>query len=62
MWMLLHGFTGGPPSWSSVVERAALDTEPSMPDLAGHGPSWQEYRVERFEDEVDRLRSQRVIG
>ncbi len=50
MWVLLHGFTGAPASWDTVVRVGRLETPPMRPWLAGHGP-----RVEgstSFADEV----------
>lgn len=55
MWMLLHGFTGGPRSWSRVVACAGLDQPPAIPTLAGHGRDWQGRGTESFESEVTRL-------
>jgi 2-succinyl-6-hydroxy-2,4-cyclohexadiene-1-carboxylate synthase len=55
MWVLLHGFTGSPQSWSRVVQQAELDQTPLIPTLAGHGRDWQRRDVESFEGEVARL-------
>jgi len=57
MWMLLHGFTGSPESWSRVADHAELDQTPLTPALAGHGRDWQESGVQSFESEVTRLSS-----
>jgi len=57
MWMLLHGFTGAPRSWSPVLARAQLDPPPLTPTLAGHERDWRSRDVESFEDEVTRLAS-----
>ena len=55
MWMLLHGFTGSPESWSAALERAELVPEPLRPILAGHGPAWRDVEVGTFLAEVRRL-------
>lgn len=55
MWMLLHGFTGAPRSWSPVLARAELDPPPLIPTLAGHERAWRSRDVESFEHEVRRL-------
>ena len=55
MWMLLHGFTGAPASWSPVIARAELARSPIVPWLAGHGPDWRERAVASFDEEVERL-------
>lgn len=55
MWTLLHGFTGSPSSWSSVVSQARLEGNVCVPTLAGHGQDWQSRAVESFDDEVTRL-------
>jgi 2-succinyl-6-hydroxy-2,4-cyclohexadiene-1-carboxylate synthase len=57
MWMLLHGFTGSPRSWSPVITHAELDPPPLIPALAGHGRDWRSTEVESFETEVTRLLS-----
>jgi len=55
MWMLLHGFTGAPRSWSRVLAHAQLDPPPLIPALAGHERDWRSRDVESFENEVTRL-------
>jgi 2-succinyl-6-hydroxy-2,4-cyclohexadiene-1-carboxylate synthase len=55
MWMLLHGFTGSPRSWDTVVERASLAERPLTPTLFGHSPDWRDLSVVSFDDEVARL-------
>lgn len=55
MWLLLHGFTGSPRSWSPVVSCAELGRTPLTPTLAGHGLDWQSRAVQSFDDEVARL-------
>jgi 2-succinyl-6-hydroxy-2,4-cyclohexadiene-1-carboxylate synthase len=55
MWMLLHGFTGAPASWSSVIAHAELEHAPVVPLLAGHGPDWREREVASFDEEITRL-------
>jgi 2-succinyl-6-hydroxy-2,4-cyclohexadiene-1-carboxylate synthase len=57
MWMLLHGFTGAPRSWSPVITHAELDRPPLIPTLAGHGRDWRSREAESFESEVTRLLS-----
>ncbi len=57
MWMLLHGFTGSPRSWSPVITQAELDRPPLIPALLGHGRDWRTTEVESFETEVTRLLS-----
>jgi len=57
MWMLLHGFTGAPRSWSPVITHAELDRPPLIPALAGHGRDWRSREAESFESEVTRLLS-----
>jgi 2-succinyl-6-hydroxy-2,4-cyclohexadiene-1-carboxylate synthase len=57
MWLLLHGFTGSPQSWSRVVSCAELDRTPLTPTLAGHGLDWQSRAVQSFDGEVTRLGS-----
>jgi len=57
MWLLLHGFTGSPQSWSRVVACAELDQPPLTPTLAGHGLDWQSRAVQSFDSEVTRLAS-----
>jgi 2-succinyl-6-hydroxy-2,4-cyclohexadiene-1-carboxylate synthase len=58
MWMLLHGFTGSPRSWDSVIARATLDEDPLRPALFGHERGWRELEVSSFADEVRRLCAQ----
>lgn len=55
MWMLLHGFTGAPRSWSGVLSRTQLDPTPLIPALAGHDPTRWPTGVGSFHDEVSRL-------
>lgn len=55
MWLLLHGFTGSPESWSRVLSCAELDQTPLTPTLAGHGLDWQSRAVQSFDSEVTRL-------
>lgn len=55
MWMLLHGFTGAPGSWSPVLDRVQLDPPPLVPTLVGHGRDGQLGDSESFESEVSRL-------
>ena len=57
MWMLLHGFTGSPRSWDSVVARAELGHEPLIPALIGHGPEWRSVQTTSFDEEISRLGS-----
>lgn len=55
MWMLLHGFTGSPRSWDTVVSRASLRPASLRPSLFGHGPQWRRVCVDSFEAEAARL-------
>lgn len=57
MWLLLHGFTGSPQSWSRVVSGAELDRTSLTPTLLGHGLDWQSRAVQSFDSEVTRLAS-----
>lgn len=52
--LLLHGFTGGPASWSAVTQMLSTPVLTLAPTLVGHG--WEMYpSVSSFEDEVDRI-------
>jgi 2-succinyl-6-hydroxy-2,4-cyclohexadiene-1-carboxylate synthase len=55
MWLLVHGFTGSPQSWSRMLAHTELHPAPLIPTLAGHGPDWRSRDVESFESEVTRL-------
>ena len=55
MWMLLHGFTGAPESWDTVIERADLDHRPLAPALLGHARGAGVAQASSFADEVSRL-------
>jgi 2-succinyl-6-hydroxy-2,4-cyclohexadiene-1-carboxylate synthase len=57
MWLLLHGFTGAPESWSGVVASSDFDRPPVTPTLAGHTLDWQSRSVQSFDEEVARLAS-----
>jgi carboxylesterase len=56
--LVVHGFTGSPKSmrpWAESLAEAGLSVE--LPRLPGHGTSWQDMSVTRWEDwyaEVDR--------
>ncbi|MHB8417830.1 MAG: alpha/beta fold hydrolase [Myxococcales bacterium] len=54
--LFLHGFAGHPDDWNEVVARLPPGTVRSAEALYGHrGHAEVEERVERFDDEVDRL-------
>jgi len=55
MWLLLHGFTGSPRSWTRVLAHARLDKPPLVPTLAGHGRDWRSRRVDTLQDEIARI-------
>ena len=49
--LLCHGFTGSPQSlrpWAEYLAAAGLTVD--LPRLAGHGTSWQELNLTRWED------------
>ena len=54
--LLLHGFTGGPASWSSVTVGLSSNVTVLAPSLVGHGDQVRA-AVAGFEDEVDRVAS-----
>ena len=55
MWMLLHGFTGAPRSWSDVLTRMQPDPPPLIPTLLGHDRRGGPVDARSFEGEVSRL-------
>lgn len=55
MWMMLHGFTGSPRSYRSVLRHMGFEQPPLIPALTGHGVDWQSRAVDSFEGEVSRL-------
>jgi 2-succinyl-6-hydroxy-2,4-cyclohexadiene-1-carboxylate synthase len=55
MWMLLHGFTGSPRSWSDVLTRMQPDPPRLIPTLLGHDPRRRPIDAGSFEGEVSRL-------
>ena len=57
MWVLLHGFTGAPRSWSRVLAHAQLEPPPLIPPLAGHERDWRTRDVDSFDNEITRLLS-----
>ena len=59
--LLLHGFTGGPENWDSVVAHLPAELEIERPALLGHGREAED-SSESFTGEVDRLAGRLGVG
>lgn len=55
--LLLHGFTGAPSSWSAVTSELPGDARVLAPLLTGHGRPAVALDVQSFDAELDRLAS-----